>query len=195
MKINKTILIMTIICLAAVCFGCAPKAEESVIETSESASPPATKEDIFEFSTYILQGTVLEKTAEYFNNPDGTKTNDEGNVLRNVWITEYKVQIDQMFKGSYEGDTIMVRTYNGADLKPDEFNKDSEENFYLEVGNECILSLYEYEDKAGYGTGWNCVPLYGEDSYFLPTKTQGKYANLAGIVLDVATIAEELAVA
>ncbi len=192
MRSRKIFIWITVLCIAALCIGCAPAEEVPIISSSGGGSVPITKEAIYEFSTYILQGTVVEKTAEYFNNPDGSKKGADGTALRNVWITEYAVQIHRLFKGECKAEFITVRTYNGADLSPEEFRADGAENFYLQVGKECVLSLYEYEDQAGYGTGKNIVPLYGAQSYFLPTETKGVYTNAQGLSLAVDTLAKEI---
>lgn len=170
-----------------VCLLCTACHKEPLLQTQSYSAfeSDVTKEMIYDFSTEIVHATVMEKTKEYFTNPNG-KTD-----VRNTWVTEYNVKIHQVFKGDIKEESITVRTYNGADLTSEEFDPKAENNFYLSEGQECILSLYSYEDQAGYGTGWNCVPLYGEQSYFLPTEVEGQFINSKGISLDIATLTQE----
>lgn len=182
---RKFFVLFTIVAVSLLCFGCRKDAPPQFSATTASASD-ATEDMIYEFSTEIIRGTIEQKTDEYFTNPDGKGS------ARNVRITEYEVKILEVFKGDIKEESITVRTYNGADLPAEEFDPESAENFYLPIGQECILSLYSYEDQAGYETGWNCVPLYGDQSLFLPTETEGQFENSIGIVLDANTLAQSI---
>lgn len=183
--------ILLICCLFSLC-SCDTPTEEYEYVTNVSESATTTKEEIFTFATHIVHCTVLEKTAEYFTNPNGDKTAQDGQLIRNVWITEYKVKIHQIFKGELETETITVRSFNGSDQSVDTFVVGQADDFYLDEGQECILALNYLEDTAGYYSGWSYISLYDELSYFLPTETEGQFANSHGLTLELATLSQEI---
>lgn len=145
----------------------------------------STQEEFVKNSELILGGTITKVTAEYFTNPDGTLMTSEGILATNAWVTEYEMEISQVYKGDYEDDVIRIKVYNGESLTPDQFLYGEDEDamvvtelspYYLEVGAPCVVGLYYFErDYLKDGEcGYNIT--YDSQGYFTLDE-DGKYSN------------------
>jgi hypothetical protein len=145
----------------------------------------STQEEFVKNSELILSGTITKITAQYFTNPDGTLMTEEDVPALNAWVTEYEMDISQVYKGNYEDDIIRIKVYNGEGMTPDQFLYGEDGNaivvselspYYLEVGVPCVVGLYYFErDYLKDGEcGYNIT--YDDQGYFTIDE-DGKYSN------------------
>ncbi len=139
-----------------------------------------SKESLLEMSDLIIQGRVISKDGEAMSNPDNTRIMD-GALIANALITSYTVEIDQIYKGSYDGETICVKTAYGSGLPPELILQEDEtvtvlngrEKTELSSRNDCILLLSYEETDSEVDTGYFPTMSLG---YLVPDGT-GNYSN------------------
>ena len=131
--------------------------EKKIIEVSESIAH-FTQEELIQNAVLIIRGKVIRNNGYVMTNPDGTRKsalNDEWYIL-NQQITSYTVEISEIYKGTYSGSTIEVKTANGMGLTPDLILYGEDETSILaspmkrrdlQVGKECILLLQENTEE------------------------------------------------
>ena len=140
------------------------------------------KSELIDRAELIVRGRVLSKNYEEMSNPDGTKTDSSGVAVSNAQYAEYTVEIYDVYKGEYTGDTVNVMTENGRDLSPDLilYGEDDDlilgsplKRIDLDVGKECILLLVyvdkhvaDYSGYYPYAKGLGYYPL-GEDGKYV----------------------------
>ncbi len=96
----------------------------------DASYPGFTKEDLYRERSLIFKGTVVEKGASAYTNPDNTRTDRYGYQVENKLVTNYTVRIDELYKGEYEGQTITIKV-----------SSTKEDPFALEVGTTYIFPL------------------------------------------------------
>lgn len=174
-----------------ICSGCSKPTESSSKQAIQISGSKAvlTYEDFINYSEIILLGKVVRITDQYFTAPNGTEVTSDGTLAMNAYVTEYELEITQIYKGEYSKDTILVKTYNGESLTPDQFLYGEDEDaavisrindFYLEEGKECLLGLYYFE--RGYLKDGECGynVTYGEQGYF----TRGENETFTNALAD-----------
>jgi len=146
--------------------------DKTVIEIDESRAR-FTKEQLLETAEVIIKGKVIKKNKEFMVNPDGMRADADGNVIDNEQITEYTVEIQTLYKGEYDGETINVKTSNGRGLNPDLILYGEDEKSILateldrldfEIGEECILLLRYVNGSVPESNGY--YPVWGFPGYF-----------------------------
>lgn len=231
---NNTKQIFSLILILLICFStaCKQKDDEQKIYTPGSDAPSSVTEPVEEKSTptqtekgyisieetfveipqeellkkaeIILKGRVASKDSEFMTNPDGTRTNENGDVVTNCQVATYTVEIDQLYKGDYSADTITVKTANGHGLSPDlilygedetHILADELNRFDLEVGKECILLLSAYDESLDDLDGYYAV--FGNFGYFLPDENGGYTNNTPTniVTLSPDTLTQDIATA
>lgn len=162
-----------------------------------------TKEEMIQKAELIFKGKVLKKEKEYMTNPDGTLQAEGWGKIPNAQVAEYSVEIETLYKGTYESSVITVKTVNGHNLSPDLILYGEDERvilssplkrFDLEEGADCILALTNVTNSIG-GMRNGYQSLYNELSYFTLDEN-GKYSNKDThnlIELSLETLQEEIA--
>ncbi len=162
-----------------------------------------TKEEMIQKAELIFKGKVLKKEKEYMTNPDGTLQAEGWGKIPNAQVAEYSVEIETLYKGTYESSVITVKTANGHGLSPDLILYGEDERVILssplrridlEEGADCILALTNVTNSIG-GKENGYQPLYSELSYFTLDEN-GKYSNKDThfpIEFSLETIQEEIA--
>lgn len=124
-----------------------------------------TNEALLERAELILRGTVVEKSKEWMRNPDGTRTDEQGNSVVNAQIAEYKVEIAEVYRGELSEDNITVKLENGYGLSSDLILYGEDDKYKLmseltmdelKIGEEAVFFL-EYFDE----------PYDEEDGYYI----------------------------
>jgi hypothetical protein len=135
-------------------------------------------------------------------NPDGTLCDDEGKKIPNAQIAEYSVEIETLYKGTYESSVITVKTTNGHGLSPDLILYGEDERTILdhpldredlEEGADCILFLNNVD--IGYELG-NSYQLCGGEQGYCSLDENGMYTSYEmqySISFSLETIQEEIA--
>ena len=181
--------------------GTAAPTEKSVLETS-GVKAAYQKSDVIKAAELIVRGKILSKNSEEMTNPDGTRKDENGNAYENCLVTDYTVEVYDVYKGEWSEQTVHVKTFTGYGLSPDlilygEDDKtvlaDPVDRLELEVGGECILCLTQIEnvfpDRSGYRV------QYGNHGY-LKADGNGNYQN-SGVgkpfSLSADTAAQEIA--
>lgn len=142
--------------------------------------PVLTPENLVETSDLIIRGRVISKDGEAMSNPDNTRKETNAAIL-NALITSYTVEIDEIYKGSYRGDTICVKTSYGAGLTPEmilgedkNVAVETDENrMGLSTEGDCILLLSYIKTDAEVDTGY--FPTRGAG--YLQPDENGNYSN------------------
>ncbi|MBQ8892863.1 MAG: hypothetical protein IJ043_00460 [Clostridia bacterium] len=179
-----------------------PITEKSYVDVSIT-KVKYEENEILQRADLIIRGIVLRNNGYIMTNPDNTRTNSEGIYSPNAQITDYTVQILEIYKGSYSDSTIHVKTKNGFGFSPDLilYGEDETsilasplERVDLEVGKECILILNHitgvFKEEQGY------YP-FGSSGYLLEDST-GTYVNNSAvnpISISSVNAAEEIAAA
>ena len=164
---------------------------------------PYTEEEMIRRSDLIVKGIVLQNHGYVMTNPDNTRRNAAGEYSTNGQVTEYTVQVEQVYKGEYNQNTIRVKTMNGKSLSPDLILYGEDENTILAepleridliVGDEYILLIKNIT-----------TAVFDEENGFFPTASAGylyyhngnfKNDSLSSPVsISAANAAEEIAAA
>lgn len=164
-KIKRIILCMLLCALGLCLFSCNSEDKSLKKDIIDVCITKATftQAQLLKMADIIIKGTVVEKNGTVFSNPDGSLKNTKGYQILNELITDYTVEIEEIYKGSYEGETIHVKTGYGNGLNSDLILYGEEENsvlgteleqVQLAVGGDCILLLtYSdtgHEESSGY---------------------------------------------
>jgi hypothetical protein len=204
-KIKRIILCMLLLALSLCLFSC--KSEVDPLENDEKyiiytthTDAVFTQKQLLKMADIIVKGTVTEKNGSVFSNPDGSLKDIRGYQIVNQLITDYTVEIEEIYKGSYEGDAIHVKTGYGDGLDSDLIlhGEDDDsvlgtelEQVQLAVGGDCIL-LLTYSDTG-----------YEESSGYFPTVSLGYLApdgngnytngdNISNVTVTPATLPAEI---
>lgn len=183
--------------------GTEQQEEKDVLVVSKTM-PSYTEEELLQNAALILRGRVLQLNSETLTNPDGTLLNEDGSTVFNQMVLDYTVAIDEIYKGSYTGTTIHVKTSYGDGLNSDLILYGEDEHAVLgsDLGRmdlstegDCILLLNYVDTGREVSTGYF---LTGESSYLIPD-SNGNYSSANGLVnpLTVSpnTLAAEIAAA
>lgn len=209
-KAKYTSITITLLMIALLLTGCnqttlsSNETEESGKQYMEISYSKAsfTKEELLEMSDIIIKGKVLKVQNQFMTNPNKTRTDENGDVIDNEQITEYIVEIEQLFKGDYQESTICVKTANGRGLSPDLILYGEDENYILsseidrldlEIGKNCLLFLRSIKDGCQERHGY--YPTMGAPGYFLQDE-KGDFSNQKAaniIFLSPDTLAQDIA--
>lgn len=185
--------ICTLISVLVLCFSitaCKETKQEKSYISVNSSKAALDKQDLLQRAHIVVKGKVVSKNFEVMTNPDGTSKDSKGNVIVNRQIAEYTVDIDKLYKGEYDGDTIKVMTHNGYGLSPDLilYGEDDKnilatplERTDLDVGKECILLLMYVDDVSEGYEGY--YPVAKSKGYY-PLDETGKYVCKVSDSLD-----------
>lgn len=168
--------------------------------TIDNIYPYYSKETLLKESELILKGTVVEQGESAMTNPDGTLRSEEGYEIGNCMVTDYTVRIEELYKGTFEEETITVKVATGHGLSPDlilygedktTYLKDPVDIYELETGKTYVFALLPYEEHtdsrfSGYYTF--------DQSTFAPTE-EGVFKNSNDSILNTATVTQEIAAA
>ncbi len=136
--------------------------------------PRFSQEELTKKAELILHGRVKAKTGELMLNPDGKRTDASGQKVTNEQITSYEVEVYNVYKGTNEKETVVVKTSNGYGLSPDLILYGEDENvklalplkrFDLTVGEECVMYLVNVTDGPPEADGY--YPIVGGAGYFV----------------------------
>ncbi len=141
-----------------VCFAQASQTEQEAVPSEEPTEKPTDgsyvvfdstaelwpaydEEWILGNSELIIRGKILSEDYSAYSNPenDPDLLNQMGTQLENTYNTYYTVQVDEVYKGSVDGDRLTVVTVNYRDEDGRSYVEDS--GFDLSVGEEAILCL------------------------------------------------------
>lgn len=166
--------------------------------TIDNVYPHYSREVLLKESELILKGTVVEQGESAMTNPDGTLKSEEGYEVGNCMVTDYTVRIEELYKGTFEEETITVKVATGHGLSPDlilygedktTYLKEPIDIYELETGKTYVFTLLpytEHTDKrfSGYYTF--------DQSTFAPTE-EGVFKNSNDSILNPATVSQEIA--
>ncbi len=108
-RLRYLVLGVLLISFSACLLSCKEEgADKSGGDTSTVTGTEArlTQEQLLQEADLVVKGTVTAKNGETMSNPDGTLKDAEGYQILNQLITDYTVEIEEIYKGSYSGDTI-----------------------------------------------------------------------------------------
>ena len=171
--------IALVLCLSMMACGKAKQEKDTIYISSSKAA--WDKNDLLQRSDIVVRGKIVSKNYELMTNPDGTAKDSKGELITNSQVAEYTMEIYDIYKGKYDGDTINVMTYNGYGLEPDLILYGEDEKSILsspiervdyELGKECILLIaYANDVSEGYD---GYYPVGGKSGYY-PLDESGKY--------------------
>ncbi len=164
MKKSIILILALLVTITLVFSGCG---EKQVHEMSYSKPEPDYEYQLF-WSDDVVLGEVIEELEGFYSNPDGKITE-----CANAWVTPYVLKVEKSYKGLFrEGDTVILNTWNGSCLTPEEYEsldeRDRKGEFYLHEGQCGVFVIEEtlYITSADGETMYNMVQ--GEESVFEP---------------------------
>ena len=166
------------------------KKEKEYISVSQ---PKAhyTEEMLLERAELILRGVAVQKAKEWMLNPDGTRVNEQGEPIVNAQITEYSVEIKDVYKGTVDEDHITVKLMNGYGLSSDLILYGEDENYKLI--SELTVDQLEIGTEALFLLEWSDETNDAEDGYYISVQPlgyltlneDGSYSNAAGNTIKI----------
>lgn len=135
----------------------------------------------------IIKGKAVKKVGQRMVNPDNTLRDSDGILISNRLVTEFEVEILEIYKGSHEGEIVNVKFSCGSTLSPDLIlYGEDEESILAEkvkipdmpIGEECILLLRTMDapDQPEWTHGY--YPFGPEGSYgYLKSDGKGSFKN------------------
>ncbi len=175
----------------------AQKSEKSTISIMGTPAQ-VTQEFLTERAELILHGRVKAKLGEVMLNPDGKRTDASGQKVANAQVTSYEVEVYTVYKGTYEKNTIIVKTTNGRNLSPDLILYGEDETtklampldrFDLTVGEECIMYLVNIKDRLPEDNGY--FVNSGKAGYFKKEGNVFKNNGVLPLTNTLETLAKE----
>ena len=173
--------------------------EEKTLVSISGSYPHYEKDELLKERPLVFKGIVTKKGESYMRNPDGTLTNEYGGPITNYQTTEYTIQIQELYKGSYAEETIILKINNGYGLNADlilygedETTKLAEKPkfFELTVGEEYIFTPAFITSKDPRFEGYQV----SQQSAFAVT-SDGSFANSNGEKVSPDTIRQEITAA
>lgn len=203
-RLRYLVLGVLLISFSACLLSCKEEgADKSGGDTSTVTGTEArlTQEQLLQEADLVVKGTVTAKNGETMSNPDGALKDAEGYQILNQLITDYTVEIEEIYKGSYSGDTIRVKTASGDGVNADLAAYDEEGNALMESDpeqsqlavNEDRILLLSYtdtghEESTGYFPTLNLGYLKPDGS---GNYTNGEDPN--NVTVNPETLADEIA--
>ncbi len=144
---------------------------EELYTDADGSKARLTNEQLLEYPQIILRGVPVAKAKEWMRNPDGTRTDEQGNPIVNEQITEYTVEVAEVYRGAWEEERIHIKISNGYGWTPEMilYGEEDEATFsttgasiqYLPLGKEAIFFLSWSDDGAEEEQGYyiSCFPL------------------------------------
>ena len=182
-KFKKFCCAALIICMLTALVGCAAEPPQTV-SASSGCYPYLNKDMVLDESEIILRGTPTKVTRQYFTCDEDNNSIFTGEHASNVQVTEYEVEVEETYKGSFSGETILVKRYNGHSLSEEEFltgrngeytiSVSADIREYLDLNQEYILGIMNPEEGF--------IEAFGDDGgysvYFaLPKDETGNYSG------------------
>ena len=200
-KFKKFCCAALIICMLTALVGCAAEPPQTV-STSSGCYPYLNKDMVLDNAEIILRGTPTKVTRQYFTCDDDNISIFTGKEARNVQVTEYEVEVAETYKGSFSGDTIRVKEFNGSGLTAEQFltgeDKDGyyiispDYREYLTLNQEYLLGVMFRTEQESEG----CGDDGGYKVYFgLPKDETGNYSGLVAnnkISLSLDTLRQDI---
>ena len=180
--------------------GCAKEPDKFI--KIDNSYQHLTKDMVLETADIIVRGTPTKVTRQYFTCDEDNNSIFTGEHASNVQVTEYEVEVDETYKGSFSGETILVKRYNGHSLSEEEFltgrngeytiSVSADIREYLDLNQEYILGIMNPEEGF--------IEAFGDDGgysvYFaLPKDETGNYSGLVAnnkISLSLDTLRQDI---
>ncbi len=169
MNFKKSIILLMLFSIIISLSACNKSKKESemddiiIVHTEQSK---LTLSDVTRSAELILRGTVTGIQKDYQTNPDGNKA-DKGIPLPNYPVRLYTIQIEELYHGEVEGETLTLKITGSSDQLTNAVytDKNVEEErktpFFINPGKEYVFYLrYQtQEDAARFGddAGWRLV--------------------------------------
>lgn len=135
----------------------------------------------------IIKGKAIKKVGQRMVNPDNTLRDSDGILISNRLVTEFEVEILEIYKGSYDGETVNVKFSCGSTLSPELILYGEDEDSVLvkkvtipdmSIGEECILLLSMMDDSEQPQWTHGYYPFGPEGSYgYLKSDGKGNFKN------------------
>ena len=181
--------ILSVLCIAVIlCTGASCKKELLTFD-EYGTEARFLDEDFFGIPDLILRATVEEEKEVYFTNPKDKRKDDDGRVYQNAQVTVYRLKVEEIYKGTWAEEELLLKIFNGKGMSPELFltGKDDKyvlqekpESYYLESGKEYILglSVMSPEMEATYGDDGGFVVRFGPKVWCFTADENGVYSNL-----------------
>ncbi|MBR6793740.1 MAG: hypothetical protein IKM48_05230 [Clostridia bacterium] len=131
--------------------------EEKEIIYVSAYYPDYSLEQVRDMADLIIKGKTKKKVSEKMVNPDGDLKDSYGNSVLNRLITEFEIEVLEIYKGTYDGETIGIKYTCGLSLSPEQILNGEDENVIVKpkvilpnmpMGEECILYLRYITDEG-----------------------------------------------
>ena len=181
--------ILSVLCIAVIlCTGASCKKELLTFD-EYGTEARFLDEDFFGIPDLILRATVEEEKEVYFTNPKDKRKDDDGRVYQNAQVTVYRLKVEEIYKGTWAEEELLLKIFNGKGMSPELFltGKDDKyvlqekpESYYLESGKEYILglSVMSPEMEATFGDDGGFIVRYGPKVWCFTADENGVYSNL-----------------
>lgn len=144
-------------------------------------------EQMQEEADLIIKGKAVKKVGQRMVNPDNTLTAPDGIPIGNRLVTEFEVEVLEIYKGSYDGKNVNVKFSCGSMLSPELILYGEDENGVLAskvkipdmpIGEECILLLRTMDSPEQPEWTHGYYPFGPEGSYgYLKSDGKGSFKN------------------
>lgn len=194
MKLTRSISFLLIAILVVLAgSSCNSSNEDEVAYISVSSSQASySKNDLLETADIVLRGTVVAKGNTQQTNPNFEKTAENGTPLKNYFVTDYTINIHEIYKGEHTKESIDIKVGNNrgaaslpgisADKNITVIDNTNIPQLELEIGKEYILILYKE-----FGTYY----VFTTQGCFEPT-IDGDFINNNNITISPNTLKEEI---
>jgi hypothetical protein len=195
--------ILSVLCIAVIlCTGASCKKELLTFD-EYGTEARFLDEEFFGIPDLILRATVEEEKEVYFTNPKDKRKDDDGRVYQNAQVTVYRLKVEEIYKGTWAEEELLLKIFNGKGMSPELFltGKDDKYvlqekpvSYYLETGKEYILglSVMSPEMEATFGDDGGFIVRFGPKVWCFTADENGVYSNLDTLANDRAFTVEEL---
>ena len=135
----------------------------------------------------IIKGKAIKKIGQRMVNPDNTLRDSNGILISNRLVTEFEVEVLEIYKGSHDGKTVNVKFSCGSTLSPELILYGEDEESVLAekvkipdmpIGEECILLLQMMDSPEQPQWTHGYYPFGPEGSYgYLKSDGKGTFKN------------------
>ena len=146
-RFRNFLIVVIIALLSTTLMGCE---KEKTSANSSGTYPHYQKSELLKERPLVFKGVVTKRGESYMRNPDGTITSEYGGPIANYQTTEYTIQIQELYKGSYTDETILLKINNVEFKGTDIYNKLSLRSTDFEI--KLLGKTIEITTK-GYGHG------------------------------------------
>lgn len=125
-----------------------------------------TNEQLLEHPQIILRGVPVVKVNEWMLNPDGTRTDGQGNPIVNERITEYAIEVNEVYRGVWDEEYIHIKISDGYGWTPAEIIN-GEENGAGSCTTGDAAQWLPLEKEAIFFLSWSDSGLEEEHGYYI----------------------------